>query len=97
MKRAIRSIASAILFVSLSAVGADRFAEPKLLSNRAKKRLRTYFVKEKKNVKHLISGESSVHLYLIIISRAKLFVFIIIYKMKEEIYTYDQITDDDGG
>lgn len=42
MKRAIRSIASAILFVSLSAVGADRFDEPKLLSNRAKKRFRTY-------------------------------------------------------
>lgn len=44
MKRAIRSIASVILFVSLSAVGADRFDEPKLLSNRAKKRFRTYFV-----------------------------------------------------
>lgn len=41
MKRAIRSIASAILLVSLSAVGADRFDEPKLLSNRAKKRFRT--------------------------------------------------------
>lgn len=45
MKRAIRSIASAILFVSLSAVGADRFDEPKLLSNRAKKRFRTCFMK----------------------------------------------------
>lgn len=53
MKRAIRSIASAILFVSLSAVGADRFDEPKLLSSRAKKRFRTYF----EHIIRLIVGE----------------------------------------
>lgn len=41
MKRAIRSIASAILFVSLSAVGADKFDEPKLLKSNAKKRFST--------------------------------------------------------
>ncbi len=40
-KRPILSNASTILLVSLSAVGADRFDEPKLLSNKAKKRLRT--------------------------------------------------------
>lgn len=37
----ILSNASAILFVSLSAVGAERLDEPKLLSNRAKKRFKT--------------------------------------------------------
>lgn len=41
IKRAIRSIASVILLVSLSAVGADRFEEPKLLKSKAKKRLST--------------------------------------------------------
>lgn len=42
IKRPIRSNASAILFVSLSAVGADKFDEPKLLKSKAKKRFRTY-------------------------------------------------------
>lgn len=42
MNRPIRSNASAILLVSLSAVGADRFDEPKLLKSKAKKRLRTW-------------------------------------------------------
>lgn len=41
--RAILSKASVILFVSLSAVGADRFDEPKLLKSKAKKRLSTWF------------------------------------------------------
>lgn len=43
MKRLILSMASVILFVSLSAVGADRFELPKLLKSNAKKRLRTQF------------------------------------------------------
>lgn len=42
MKRPILSKASAILFVSLSAVGAERLEDPKLLKSKAKKRLRTY-------------------------------------------------------
>jgi hypothetical protein len=42
LKRAIRLNASAILFVSLSAVGADKLDEPKLLKSKAKKRLSTY-------------------------------------------------------
>lgn len=41
MNRDIRLIASAILFVSLSAVGADKFDEPKLLKSKAKKRFST--------------------------------------------------------
>lgn len=41
IKREMRLNASAILFVSLSAVGADKLDEPKLLKSKAKKRLRT--------------------------------------------------------
>lgn len=41
IKRPIRSKASAILLVSLSAVGAERLADPKLLKSKAKNRLRT--------------------------------------------------------
>lgn len=41
LNRDILLNASAILFVSLSAVGADRLDEPKLLKSKAKKRLRT--------------------------------------------------------
>lgn len=43
---AIRSIASAILLVSLSAVGADRFDEPKFDKSNAKKRLRTFWIND---------------------------------------------------
>lgn len=42
-KRPIRANASAILFVSWSAAGADKLDEPKLLKSKAKKRLRTWF------------------------------------------------------
>lgn len=41
IKREMRLKASAILFVSLSAVGADKLDEPKLLKSKAKKRLST--------------------------------------------------------
>lgn len=41
IKREMRLNASAILFVSLSAVGADKLDEPKLLKSKAKKRLST--------------------------------------------------------
>jgi hypothetical protein len=41
LNRDILLNASAILFVSLSAVGADKLDEPKLDKSKAKKRLRT--------------------------------------------------------
>lgn len=41
LKRAIRLKASAILFVSLSAVGADKLDDPKFDKSKAKKRFRT--------------------------------------------------------
>lgn len=41
IKRPILLKASAILFVSWSAVGADKLDEPKLLKSKAKKRLST--------------------------------------------------------
>lgn len=46
IKRPILSKASAILLVSLSAVGADKLDEPKLLKSKAKKRFSTLKVKE---------------------------------------------------
>lgn len=42
LNRDILLNASAILLVSLSAVGADKLDEPKLLKSKAKKRLRTW-------------------------------------------------------
>lgn len=51
-KREKRLKASAILFVSLSAVGADRLDEPKLLKSKAKKRLRTSYGKDEKMIIH---------------------------------------------
>lgn len=42
LKRAIRLKASAILLVSLSAVGADKLDDPKFDKSKAKKRFKTY-------------------------------------------------------
>lgn len=59
LKRPMRSKASAILLVSLSAAGADRLDEPKLLKSRAKKRLRTY--KLHQIIQSLVSLISEFH------------------------------------
>lgn len=57
IKREMRLNASAILFVSLSAVGADKLDEPKLLKSKAKKRLRTC----KDTVSYILTVSESPH------------------------------------
>lgn len=82
MKRDIRSIASVILLVSLSADGADRLAEPKLLSNRAKKRFSTCFATK--------STDQSVHKFGKLDKH--LLVYLSISKLKREICTTAELS-----
>lgn len=51
--------ASAILFVSLSAVGADKLDEPKFDKSKAKKRLRTCKMRTRLRYQYQLSNVSS--------------------------------------